>query len=317
MLQTLEYLAFEGVPDGGLELDDYLRLGTKPAISRELMEKRFFDLISKREGEELVSRPSFLFNLTRTTPPNCDELTGHAITRNFLVRSQIFMLALWLVRDNSGNPGSVFFMVNNEDGSDNSLSERHSAYYFTAECTLVHATFTRSELDTAIGYMKQLDAIIPKVARALEAGRPTGLVHASRIARCLYFAQAARGADDPSVKAAFYCICFETLFSTDINGVAHRVAERSAFLLGTTGTERREIYKNIHDLYGYRSTVVHGGHLKQKDEAKLRAVVVLGDAHLRNAILKIIENEPLLNLFGKNDEGAIREHFFNELFPTN
>ena len=76
ILQSLEYLTFEGVPEGGIEVDDYLRLGTGNKISQELIEKRFQDQISKREGEEIVERPSFLFNLSRLPEPRCTELIG-------------------------------------------------------------------------------------------------------------------------------------------------------------------------------------------------------------------------------------------------
>lgn len=314
ILQTLEYLAFEGVPDGGIEVDDYVRLGTGNTISKELIAKRFQDVISKREGEEIAARPSFLFNLSRLPEPTCTELIGKAYTRNFLVRSQVFLLALWLIRDNCGNSGTAFFYVTNDDGSDNGLSERHSDYYFTAECTLVSATFTRTELDRAIAFARQLDTIIPKVARALEAGRPTGLLHASRLARCLYFTQAARGADDPAVKAAFYCMCFETLFSTDRTQISRRVSQRTALFVGDNDTEVWAIHDNIRELYDFRSTVVHGSPIG--DEGALRAGVILGDACLRTAILKILNDPTLLALFNQNDESAVREFFTRRPFPT-
>jgi Apea-like HEPN len=316
ILQSLEYISFEGVLNGGDDIDDYLRLGTNNAISKELIHKRFVRAISPFEGEEIANRPSFLFNLSRLPEKKCTELVGRGYTRNFLARSQIFLLALWLIRDNSGNSGTAFFCVHDDDGEEHCMSERHSAYYFTSECTLAAATFTRPELDQAIVFVKQLDGIIPKVFRALEAGRPTGLLHASRITRCLYFLQAARSADDPAVKSVFYCICFESLFSTDTSGVSHRVAERAAVFLGTNGTERRATYKDIHDLYGYRSTVVHGHPLKEKEEGKLRALVVLGDCYLRSTILKILGNDSLLALFEQNNVDEVREYFLDELFPT-
>ncbi len=309
ILQTLEYLAFDGVPTGGLEIDDFLRLGTDPAISKELIEKRFTDLISKREGEEIIQRPSFLFNLSKMPQPKCHELLGRAITRNFLVRSQLFMLALWLIRDNSGNAGAAFFLVYDDDGAESSVSERHSSYYFTAECTLVPTTFTRAELDRAIAFVRQLDTIIPKVARPLEAGRPTGLVHASRLARCLYFTQAARDADDPAVKVAFYCIVLETLFSTVKEGVTRCVSTRAASFLETDPASRAKLAKRVAKLYGYRSTVVHGGQFTPGREKALFEIAKEADTWLRRILLKILGDSKLIALFSANDFNALDAHF--------
>jgi hypothetical protein len=315
MLQSLEYLTFEGVSEGELALDDMLRLGTNHAISSELLAKRFKDLVSKIEREEITGKPCFFFNLSRMPERKCEESLGRAITRNFLVRSQLFLLSLWLVRDNSGNSGTAFFCVNDDDGDVHYLAERHSAYYFTADSNLVMSTFSRPELGHAIAFLKQLDTVVPKVRRPLDAGRPTGLLHASRLARCLYFAQAARGADDPAVKAVFYSICFESLFSSDTSGVSHRVAERVATFIGTTGQERQQLYKDVHDLYGYRSTVAHGSQLREKEDTKLRPLNVLGDAHLRRCILKILETPELLAMFSKNDPDEVRRYFLEQLFP--
>jgi hypothetical protein len=171
------------------------------------------------------------------------------------------------------------------------------------------------ELDQAIEHFNRLKAIIPQGPWNFDEPRPRGVVFESRIVRTTYYAEAARMSAEIALKLAFQCLCFESLFASSADSISHRVSERAGLLIGTSGPNSRQIYADVREVYKARSTVVHGDPIKQRDIPGLRQVAFKGDAHLRQAIRKILESPHLLTLFSTNNSKTIDQFFLKRIFP--
>ena len=145
----------------------------------------------------------------------------------------------------------------------------------------------------------------------------TGVTDKSRVSRAIFLLQAARNAGDVGLKSAFYCICFEALYSTAVTEVNHRVSERVASFLGTKGEERRAIYKDVHDLYNVRSPVLHGSAIKGGKLPAFLDLLRRCDDHLRRCFRRILDEPSMLDLFTKGDDARITTHFLDQLFLNN
>jgi hypothetical protein len=187
--------------------------------------------------------------------------------------------------------------------------------YRCADTSSTVTTFSAEEVDRAIAYSKQIIAIVPQIEIQVDAPPPSGASTDSRTARVSYFLDSARGDRDVAARIAAYCMCFETLFSTDTAGVSHRVAERTALFVGATGTERRAIYQDMKALYAIRSKLVHGSHIKGTALQSAPELSIRGDDYLRRCIRAILGDQTLLELFSGTNTDAIDHYFIERLFP--
>jgi hypothetical protein len=313
-IQIYTHLTLDGLPPKGIDLDANVTISSDPALREAITNARALPWVGKLEADVVMGAQSFAHSLRRSPEPRMEKAVLLVFVRVFSASAKLFLLALWLIKDNSGNCGPAYVSVQ-EEGRIGMASQRHDAFYSTSAGTIETTHFTRSEVDRAVEYYRQVDTVLPKTKPALEEESTSGVIHESRIGRTLYFVQAARNAGDIAVKIAFYCICFESLFSTDTSGVSHRVAERAATFLGKTGTARRSIYSDVHELYGIRSKVVHGSPIKPSKLSEIVALTRRGDEHLRGCIRRILDEAPMLDLFSKRSSDAIQDHFLNELFP--
>lgn len=93
-------------------------------------------------------------------------------------------------------------------------------------------------------------------------------------------------------KALDGSICLEAMLSGKSRGeLTHKLAVRTALLLGKTLEERQEIVKKVRKFYEIRSAVVHGS--KPKNEAEQRAAVAEGIDLCRSALRSIVEHREL------------------------
>ena len=118
------------------------------------------------------------------------------------------------------------------------------------------------------------------------------------------------------MKIAHYCICLESLFSTDKEGISNRVAERAARCIGMSGAEQQAVFKDVKALYAYRSAVLHGSPLDKKKDAAIREAAVKGDEYLRRILVRVIHTPELKHLFSSADHEELGAHFLNQMFPT-
>lgn len=112
-------------------------------------------------------------------------------------------------------------------------------------------------------------------------------------------------------------ISLESLFSKNESELTYRISLRAAFFLGVGQENKRpEIFKKIYDLYGKRSTVIHG-----TENVKLDWVEIMWlESHVREAIKRFIHLEipqdMLTELKGKGTKqkflGLLDEAIYDE-----
>ena len=318
VLQSINELVLEGLPKDGQQLDHDLTITPNRREVMRLVDSPFDEhgqtvrrIIGEIERDVFRDASSSVLVVQESFEDVTDEEA-----RSFLLRvmalSQLFLLCLWLIRDNSGNGGQgIIALGYPRVGTMRAVfTQRPGLTNFTARCDKRVETYSRAEIDEAARYFQMLDQfVLPQVEWRLDAPRPTGLVHASRIFRTIYFAEAARGMADVGVRAMYYSMALESLLAAESGRLSHNVAKRASIMLGETKRERQQPYDDIYALYGYRSDVVHGAAFDPARLSEVRATTERCDGHLRRIITTILNDPALLTLFKEGSNADISRHF--------
>jgi len=206
-----------------------------------------------------------------------------------LVKLKHFLLMLWLIKDNAAGVENGFM----EEG------KWISVRVWPGVCTTASGcddkvTFSRQELKKARSLYQCAyplpSALDPKVAYKTEIVAPD----LTRMSRAMYFLSAARATHQLSVKIANYCSAFEALLLSEPAELAYRLAERVAWLLGETSTERKDLFERMKKAYTIRSKAVHGSYVSaNKLKTDLQEGVLVCDDVLRRLFRLIGRNERL------------------------
>jgi hypothetical protein len=320
----IEEVVLEGLPATGLQVDhDCILFPDKAEVLQftdlPLCENRraVREIIGEADRNTIINAGAVVF-ARQESQQDLDEPTARRFLLRVMTLAEQFLFMLWLVKDNSGNTGDGFIALGVQDrGITHLFTQRPGGLNFTANCDRVLTQFMAAEVETAARYFAKFSTVNPQIEWRLDAPRPSGLIHKPRIVRTMYFAQAARRNAELGLKLAFYCICFESLFASESDSISHRVAERAAILIGAPGEQRREIYRDIRQLYSARSKVVHGASFSPERIEGLRQLAQKCDEHLRKAIRLILDDAALLDLFSNRSSEAIDAYFLEQLFPGN
>lgn len=149
----------------------------------------------------------------------------------------------------------------------------------------------------------------------------------NRISTALSYFWSALVANEPNQVFTNLSILLECLLSTDSRELAHKISERAAIILGNDNNDRLAIYKNIKQIYGKRSKIVHGEGVPAKGRLHpekfmitpkltyfpkhLMSKVIKFSIDLLNALLK--DKEYVKIARSSNPEGKINTDL-NELF---
>ncbi|PYT04420.1 MAG: hypothetical protein DMF60_15390, partial [Acidobacteria bacterium] len=222
-----------------------------------------------------------------------------------------FLMALWLVKDNSVMCTDGYLLLIDPPHHGSGMVRHHlGIYYWHSQLDRERVLFTPEELLNAKGFMSEH---IPRVGIPAEAGvavAPTIPVDTPRLARAWYFAQNARMSADVSVKVATYVTCLEALLSTADGELTHRLAERVALMLSTETIEQRELFRLVKDAYDIRSKTLHGAPLGRRVK-KLVPTASKCDAVVRRLFLTVLSSPKLVELFNKGD---LATYFLDLLF---
>lgn len=315
LLQDLQYLRFPDLPRGLFPLARGLTLTTDKASIAGVIDRHFMPALGGMLRNDVLAQDAHLVFHSRF--PDIAKMTeGQAKyqSRLHLINTQLFLQALWLLKDNSGNAGPVFIAAHHDDSTRNWSHDSYSSWYFTSNCRLETTSFTHCDVRRALRLFVTIDRITPRVPYERFQSRASGVVAPSRIARALYTSQMARAISDVVVKIAHNCISLEALFSTDTAGVGHRVAERVANFIGSSAAARRSVFDEVKSLYDVRSRFVHGGHIKPNEEAELLSQSVGCDKLLRRCFRKMLGARNLLALFASDNQKQLRAYFLETLF---
>ncbi|WP_079529962.1 HEPN domain-containing protein [Halobacillus hunanensis] len=228
--------------------------------------------------------------------------------------TQSYCNYLWMEKDNGVSMDTGFIYIKSDDNTPVTVTSNvRSPMFSNANCNNEHVKFTDEELTNVREFVEilfnnqHIDKNSEETLEILNDKKQT-----TRIERFLYLLQACRNQYDLSSRIAMYCTLFETLLSTSKSELTHKLAERTARLLGEDVEERLDIYNTISDAYKVRSSFVHGDRI---DKNKLKKIDVLKnistqlDEYLRNLILYIFSNEELRNLYSEDNTQDIESRF--------
>jgi len=308
-LQNLGQVTFEGAPSTETAIGLGLQLTTNPESATALLTGLFAPAVSAMDLQASSKCGAHILGHGEYVGSASVKAHMEGLTQGLISITTLFLEALWLVKDNSANTSAAYSAVVDNAGRPVLFHLPHSAVTSTARCTMTTTAFGLGELQEACMLFRQLIEVMPREIASENAPRPMAMIHASRLGRALFVIQGARSTSDVALKVAFYCIAFETLFSTVREGVSRCVSERASCFLGGDPIERKTNFKRFAKLYGYRSAVVHGSRIDTKKENSIREAAVLADDHVRRTLRKILTNPNLTALFSADDKSALDKYF--------
>ncbi|PYF01759.1 HEPN domain-containing protein [Ureibacillus chungkukjangi] len=236
---------------------------------------------------------------------------GVEYTFLFLRQAQFFVDKLWEVKDNNVYVRDGFLIAYSNEFDDGFTYKASLSEIFSLSSNeRRESVFSDEELQQAIENYNPIDFDYFD-GRSFGGKYPPSDYFfkskgSTRMQRAMYFVKAARSSSILPMKIVSYCTALECLFTIGTSEINHKIAERVALLLGGTPKEKKEIFGIIKEGYKYRSTLVHGQHLKVTDE-HLTVISVNLDNYLREFIKNNTE------IFEKNDL-EMEEYFLGRLF---
>lgn len=229
---------------------------------------------------------------------------AHKLLVARLVHAGHFLHHLWYLRDNAvctemgylvwNQPGRGPVVDRNFFGSPRTTSGGDTS----------DVTFTKDEIRRVrLKVTNEVDVRWERQPHAL---------HAPRAIRADYFVQAARAESDLGQKVAFFATAFEALLTGDPSELAHRLAERAAWLLEPTPEQRRTLYRELKFVYSIRSKVVHGARGGQRVDDLKRAALLCDSVARR--LLNLVSDRPELKAIFHSDSDKVEEFAASLIF---
>lgn len=278
----------------GIEVADGLYLTADPHFRKEhFFTETIWNQAGGLETEFFIKASCVLYRFEDTDDYGDSPIDKQAV---FMHECISFLNGLWLVKDNAVNFEQAYLFSETKEGL-RATSNFMNVRYHMSDGSSDTVGYSPEELTEAISYAKRAfifdhDAQSPT---KLPADKP-------RVSRALYWAQAARAADDVTGRVALSCTAFETMASTTATELTHQLSERIAYLLADSPTERLEIYQSVKQCYGFRSKMVHGDTVKPKHFEKLKEASKVADDYLRKLLRLILSNESVEELFDLSTE---------------
>ncbi|HKQ97643.1 MAG TPA: hypothetical protein VJV75_07205 [Candidatus Polarisedimenticolia bacterium] len=265
-----------------------------------LLSRQFKTLAGAIEVSALLEAGAVVYENPEVNAVPQPSAALEVLHRN-LALTQLYLLCLWLVKDNSVNFELGFLEYPHGHPAAALSSNTIAAYFTNAQGETRVTTFNADEIRRARDYYSKLfsadhDAFtVVRIERTLPR-------HYNRLHRLTYYIHSARAASDVGMKISQYMTCYETLFLTDPSELSHKLAERVAYFVGTDGPERRSIYDDLKLAYSIRSKTVHGDRLSDRQANEASRLSTRCDSLLRTTLLKIVGSERLTgNFIGNSD----------------
>jgi hypothetical protein len=306
VMQSITYLTIDPFDlASGYTIDKDLKIGnTKPGADE--LSEAFAESAGQEDLFQLRMNPTFAYVRNGYDGGTIDEPNAGARLRIFVGKVQLLMHALWLVKDNSANPWRAHLRVDDAGGQHHRV-DSFTTQFSMADCGLRTIHFTSAEFDRAVAFYRQLWEVLPQLPE--NQRHLSGLAHGTRIARAIYFVEAARNTSDLLIKLSFYAMSLETLFTTGDGRHSHDVPQRSSMILAGTRRERQRPYDDIYAMYDYRSDVVHGRKFDDAKLAEVRDTVQRCDDCVRQIVRAILTDPALLALFQTGSSKDISRQF--------
>lgn len=218
-----------------------------------------------------------------TTQSVVDEF-GTKLTFAFLRVIQDYVERLWFLEDNSIYIRDGFLYTYEERLSDGyTFKASLSAIFSKANGRIEPSEFSLESLTSQSSDMFVINSedISPEIENYKDATQDHFWKKnkVERKLRAWGYILLARSQSQPPLKMMLYTMALESLLGTSTTELSHRLAERSAIMLGTTTEERIKIYATIKKSYDNRSTIAHGDLLK--DDSNFEDRIMKVDDYLR------------------------------------
>lgn len=310
-------LKLETVLNKGIELFPGARITNGPEEKNKILNTQLMQhTAGKISIREYDNNPYLYIDgefETIKSKAEMDEI-GVKYTYYYLRLAQSFLQDLWLIKDNSIYVRDGFLLAYYKDFEDGFIYKASlSEIFYHSSCVDMESNFTKNQILSATRDF--IPYPIEEYDEKNFGGKNPDADHlfknkgSNRLDRAFYFTIRARTCCILPMKIVFYCNALECLFTVGTSEVNHKIAERVALLLGTSGESKKELYKIIKMAYDCRSTVVHGQHIKG-EEVKLVHVSQKLDDILRELLSEKHE------VFSKKDP-EMEETFTNLLFNVN
>lgn len=209
---------------------------------------------------------------------------GTKLTFAFLRVIQDYVERLWLLEDNSIYIRDGFLYTYEERLSDGyTFKASLSAVFSKANGRIEPSVFSLESLTSLSSDMFVINSedISPEIENYKDATQDHFWKKnkVERKLRAWGYILLARSQSQPPLKMMLYTMALESLLGTSTTELSHRLAERSAIMLGTTTEERIIIYTTIKKSYDNRSTIAHGDLLK--DDSNFEDRIIKVDDYLR------------------------------------
>lgn len=233
---------------------------------------------------------------------------GTRLTFAFLRVIQDYVERLWFLEDNSVYLRDGFLYTYDHEISDGcTFKASLSAIYSKANGIIEPSVFSLESLASLSSGMFVISAenISPEIENYKDATQ-SHFWKKNKVERKLRawgYILLARSQSQTPLKMMLYTMALESLLGTSTTELSHRLAERSAIMLGTTKEEKIEIYTTIKKSYDNRSTIAHGDLLKEDPIFAERVIKI--DDYLR----KLMSYEEPFNM----DNSEIDKFFMEKL----
>lgn len=283
----------------------------KPLEENQIILNRgFLDHIGLVEMNEF-RKNWFLFKEFQTVSHS--ELDLHSwvfnelneITSSF----EFWLIALWLVKDNSITLRSFYAYYTIEEGEicqrvrlDNTCfmanGKQKKVKFSELELKEAEEWLPRIEKFQKIENDKSLNTNYEELVKGgfVFVGDSSNEIYKENnsFERSWRFINIARRQDFLPSKIAFYISALESLFAVKGENT-HQTSERAAVLLGGNAERKYDIYKKVKDAYSVRSSYVHGSHISGSRMKKLEDVSTNLDVIVRRVVKKVMTDCPELN----------------------
>lgn len=258
------------------------------------------------------SCPALLMSVVKTDQLPTDKYDAYI--DQAMGECHSFLQGIWLVQDHSINFHHATLVVTQSDDRCSYITNSLVWYASTSAGQIVKTAFSASDLKLAAGFTKQIRAAqsgdtrpTTSILEAVLAHQvdPSDSIHlplTTRVQLAFNFLALVQNARDLGLRLAYYCSCFETLFSTDASEMTHKIAERAAYVLGSNGEDRLRIYDVVRKAYTVRSQVIHGDTISKKLLPDLRQLCVNMDSMLRQCLRAAIGETEFAAILGSRKE---------------
>lgn len=225
---------------------------------------------------------------------------------NHYIYNQMFSNALWFIKDNAVTP---YFTTISSDYQIEPESLRRNVYYTDSMGSFEHTDFTEKEIKEAEEWFGKLENYAIKVHKTKADITSNVLTNTgayvptdtSSFQRALLYLDTARKMDFLPSKIATYMTILESLFSVKGENT-HKVAERTALLIGKDDVERMKLYKEVVSAYDIRSKYVHGSEISNSKSENLPITSQSLDSIVRRVLIMMLTEYPELDYKNKKDK---------------